>query len=262
MAPRGLLLDLEGVLYEEGRPLAGAVEAVQALRAAGLSVRYLTNTTTKARGRIAQDLLQMGFPCAPDDVFSPAAAAARLLAGQGVTRLHLAASADLADDFAGFVLTDAAPQAVVLGDLYEGFTWRRLNQVFAMLDAGATLIALHRNRVCRRDGAIALDLGPFVAALEYAARVEAVVVGKPSPAFFRLALEAMGVAATEAVMVGDDLEADIGGAQAGGLTGILVRTGKFTPRDLAHPEVRPDAVLGSIAELPAHLAGQGAAEER
>jgi HAD superfamily hydrolase (TIGR01458 family) len=119
-----------------------------------------------------------------------------------------------------------------------------------MMQQGAVLVALHRNRYCRRDGQIALDLGPFVAALDYAAGTQAEVVGKPSPLFFHLALDDLGLSAEHVAMVGDDIEADIGGAMQVGMTTIQVMTGKFAPKDIDHPSIRPDHLIASAAELP------------
>jgi phospholysine phosphohistidine inorganic pyrophosphate phosphatase len=250
---RGLLLDLEGVLYESGRPIAGAAEAVRELADAGLSIRYLTNTTTRSRRAIVEGLQSMGVFVDPQHLFTPSAAACRLLERDGIRRLHLASPTALREDFAVFDLVEADPEAVVMGDLHEGFTWRRLNQLFQMVHSGARLVALHRNRYCRRESGISLDLGPFVAALEYATDIRAVVVGKPARAFFDLALADLGLDADEVVMVGDDIEADIGGAQNAGLRAIQVETGKYSPRDREHPRVRPDLIIPSAATLPAAI---------
>ncbi|CAE7546528.1 hdhd2 [Symbiodinium microadriaticum] len=258
MTVRGLLLDLEGVLYQGDTPIPGAVAALEDLRAQGLAVRYLTNTTTRPRRAIAQRLGEMGFAVEADELFTPPAAAARLLSAMSVTRLHLAAETALAEDFAGFdfvAVGDA--DALVLGDLYKDFTWDRLNALFQRMAAGVPLIALHKNRVCRREEGIALDLGPFVAALEYAAAAEARVVGKPSPAFFDLALDSLGLAPSEVLMVGDDIEADIGGALAAGLAAVQVKTGKYRPRDADHPSILPTGRIGSIADLAGWLADPG-----
>ena len=106
------------------------------------------------------------------------------------------------------------------------------------------------------DG-LSLDVGPFVAALEYAASTEAFVVGKPAPAFFASALDGTGVAAAEAAMVGDDIESDVGGALHAGMAGILVRTGKFREESVRATGIRPTATIDSIADLPG-LLGEGA----
>lgn len=126
-----------------------------------------------------------------------------------------------------------------------------------MVHAGARLVALHRNRFCRRGAHLALDLGPFVAALEYAAGTEALVVGKPSELFFSAAVADMGLAPETVVMVGDDIESDIGGALGVGLRAVQVKTGKYSPRDDAHPHVQPTNRVASIADLPRWLTEVG-----
>ncbi len=255
MAIKGLLLDLEGVLYQSGTPILGAAETIRVLNARGYAVRALTNTTVRPRSAIVAFLAGMGIDLAPEQIFTPAIAAQRLLAEEKVTRIHLAAIPELAEDFAGFDLVDKDAQAVVLGDLHHDFTWNRLNLLFRMLRRGARLVALHRNRIGRRDERISLDLGPFVAALEYAANTEALVIGKPSDCFFRLPIADMGLDASEVLMVGDDMEADIAGAQAVGMTAYQVRTGKYGERDDDHPDIMPDARIDSIAELAERLEG-------
>jgi HAD superfamily hydrolase (TIGR01458 family) len=250
---RGLLLDLEGVLYESGHIIPGAADAVNELADAGLNIRYLTNTTTRSRLAIVESLRSISVLVDPQHLFTPSAAACRLLERDGIRRLHLAAPLPLCEDFAVFELVEANPEAVVLGDLHEGFTWHRLNQLYQMLRSGARLVALHRNRYCRRQSEISLDLGPFVAALEYAADIRADVVNKPARAFFNLVLDDLGLDADEVVMIGDDIEADIGGAKNAGLRAIQVETGKYTPRDREHPTVRPDLIIPSAAALAAAI---------
>lgn len=97
---------------------------------------------------------------------------------------------------------------------------------------------------------MSLDVGPFAAALEYATNCSALVLGKPDAAVFRQAAQRLGVPPGEVVMVGDDVLGDVRGAQAAGLRGVLVRTGKYRPEDLLGP-TQPDAVLDSIVDLPA-----------
>ena len=251
MRVKAMLLDLEGVLYDGDRPIEGAAAAVARLRDMGVDLRYLTNTTTRSRAGVAERLAGLGLSLGPETLFTPLAAARRLLIGWEAQRTRLAAPETAAADFGGLELTDSGPvDAVVVGDLYEDFDWDLLNELFVLLRGGARLIALHKNRYCRRGDGIGLDVGPFVAALEYAANTQAVVVGKPSPDFFQLALDDMGVTAAHTMMVGDDIDADIGGAQGAGLTAVQVRTGKYTAADLEHPTVRPDFRIDSVASLP------------
>jgi HAD superfamily hydrolase (TIGR01458 family) len=251
----GLLLDLEGVLHQGDVPIPGVADALRQLAAGGIGLRYLTNTTTMPRRTIAARLAEMGFDLAPAQLFTPGIAAARWLRQRGLRRIHLAAAPALAEDLGDVRLVDPAPDAVLLGDLHLGFDWPRLNALFQMLRQGAELVALHKNRYCRRGAEIALDLGPFVAALDYASGRPAAILGKPSALLFQLALDDLGLATRQVAMVGDDLEADIGGARQLGLVTIQVRTGKFTATDLDHPSIRPDHLLDSAALLPALLAG-------
>lgn len=251
MRVKAMLLDLEGVLYEGDRPIEGATAAVARLRDMGLDLRYLTNTTTRSRAGVAERLARLGLTLGAETLFTPLAAARRLLIDRHARRIRLAAPPSAAEDFEGLELTTSGPvDAVVVGDLYKGFDWDLLNDLFVLLRGGARLVALHKNRYCRREDGIGLDVGPFVAALEYAANTEAVVVGKPSPDFFQLALDDIGVTAAETVMVGDDIDADIGGAQSAGMRAVQVRTGKYSEADLDHPSVRPDFLIDSIAALP------------
>ena len=89
-----------------------------------------------------------------------------------------------------------------------------------------------------------------MAGLEYAADVEAIVVGKPSATYFAAAVEALDAEPGMTWMVGDDIEADVAGAQRFGLRTVLVRTGKFRPDTVERGDVRPDGIVSSIAHLP------------
>ena len=257
MSVRGLLIDLEGVLYLNGAAIDGAADALRRVRSRGLSLRFLTNTTTTNRARVVASMEAMGFDVAAAEVLTPAIAAGGFLAARGVTRIHLAAAADLAEDFDSFQQVQENPEAVVLGDLHTGFTWQRLDGLFAMLRDGAELVALHKNRYCRRGGSLSLDLGPFVAALEYAARRSAHVMGKPNAAFFASALADLGLPAAAVMMVGDDMDADIGGALESGLRAVQVRTGKYVTEDERRPGPQPETRIGSIADLPLLLERMG-----
>ena len=249
MEVRAVLLDLQGVLYEAGKPFTGAREAVEQIAAAGLTIRFLTNTTTRPAHAIAERMRDMAFVLDDAQLFTPVMAARGVLEERGLKRVHLAADPTLGEDLADYTLCDSDAEAILLGDLESRFTWERLNALFSMMRAGAILIALHKNRYCRRGDDLGLDLGPFVAALEYATRTEAIVVGKPSPAFFEMALRDMDVTADDALMVGDDIDSDIGGGHGAGIATVQVKTGKFTEAD-GKVAVQPTHRIDSIADLP------------
>jgi HAD superfamily hydrolase (TIGR01458 family) len=255
---RAVLIDIDGVLTVSWKPLPGAVEAVKALRSADLPFALVTNTTSRTRARIAETLADAGFPVGPDDVLSaPAATAAHLREHHPGASCLLLSSGDVADDLDGIRLVD--PDAddvdvVVLGGAGPEFSYDALDTAYRHLQRGAALVAMHRNLYWRTDAGLQLDAGAFLLGLEEAADTEAVVLGKPSGAFFAAALSTLGVGRSEAVMVGDDLEADVLGAQRAGITGVLVRTGKFSEKDEeGNGDDRPQHVVDSIADLPGLL---------
>ena len=141
--------------------------------------------------------------------------------------------------------------SVVIGDLGDAWDFKTMNRAFRLLmaDPRPALIALGMTRYWRAADGLRLDVAPFVKALEHATDTQAIVLGKPSREFFRTALDALDSEASKAVMIGDDVVGDVGGAQRAGIVGVLVRTGKFQDRDFERG-IHPDAVLDSIAELP------------
>ncbi|MEU8531369.1 MULTISPECIES: TIGR01458 family HAD-type hydrolase [Streptomyces] len=252
----GVLIDIDGVLTVSWEPLPGAVAAMAALRDAGYPFALVTNNTSRTRASIAAKLSGLGFPVGADDVLTaPAATAGYLRAHHPDARCTLLTSGDVRDDLEGVTLVDAAdsPDIVVLGGAGEAFTYEALNQVFRQLDRGARLVAMHRNLYWRTSGGLDLDTGAFLLGLERAAGVEAVVTGKPAEAFFAAALAHLGITAQAAVMIGDDVESDVLAAQRHGITGVLVRTGKFRPETLRNAPGEPDHVVDSFADLPALL---------
>ena len=126
-----------------------------------------------------------------------------------------------------------------------------LNRAFREVMNGAELIALQKNRYWLRADGLSLDVGPFVAAIEFATGREAYVVGKPARGFFEQVLGDLGVDAQEAAMVGDDIESDIRGALRAGLGAILVRTGKYREDRVRESGIEATVVVGSIADVPA-----------
>jgi HAD superfamily hydrolase (TIGR01458 family) len=251
--PFGVLLDVDGVLYVGDEPIAGAREALSELRELSAGVRLMTNTTSRSRRVVREHLLGLGFEVSLEEVLTPAAMAERHCRERGYEAVRVLVSDGLREDLAALdsATPGAHPDAVVLGDLGDGFTPEVLNGVFRALMDGAELVALQHNRYWRRADGLALDMGAYVAALEYATGREALTVGKPARAFFLAAMADMGL--ERGVMVGDDLEADVGGAMAAGLPGVLVRTGKYR-QDALQARVTPTAIVDSVKDVPGLLA--------
>ena len=255
-SPVAYLLDLDGTLYAGGAAIPGAPEVLERLRRDGTPFRLVTNTTSRSRGMLVQRLRGYGFLMEAEEIFSATLAGAALARELGHRVLAPFLPAPALEDLAGFELVGGVsgrtgkPDAVVLGDLGEVWSYAMLQEAFEYVIGGAVIIALSRDRYWRRGDRLALDAGPFVRALEYATGVEARVAGKPSPAFYTAALASLGLdVSMRAVMVGDDLWSDVEGAQRAGLQGWLVRTGKFRENTLRGSGITPNRVLPSVAAL-------------
>ena len=256
----GLLLDIDGVLTVSWRPLPGATRAVAELRAAGCALRFVTNTTSRSRRVLSETLAKAGFDIAPGEILSAAAAT-----GAYLRRVHpgercfVLTSGDVTADLEGITITGPGEPAdlVVIGGAGVEFSYDALNHAFHLLQRGVPLVAMHRNLYWQMGDRHTLDSGAYILGLEKAAGAHAIVIGKPARAFYDTALAELGLPAERVVMVGDDLEADVQGAKDAGLAGVLVRTGKFRQADLDRAGVVPDAVLASIADLPAWLRARG-----
>lgn len=254
---RGLLIDIDGVLVQSWRPLEGAVDAFNAIRAKH-PVKLVTNTTSRTRVWIAATLGDAGFDVTLDDVVTaPVATAAYLNDRYPGARCLLLTSGDTLEDLGGLKIVESDPDVVLLGGAGPEFSYDALNAAFQAVHDGAALVAMQRNLYWRTDAGLELDTGAFLAGIEQAAHVDAEVVGKPSPSFFRSALGLLDLAPDDVVMVGDDVENDVLGAQRVGLTGVLVKTGKYTPETLRDAGGTPDHVIDSFADLPELLSTFG-----
>lgn len=249
---RAVCLDIAGVLYQGDAAVPGAADAVARLRAAGLPVRFLTNSSRSPKRAVLEKLARFGIAAAPDELFTPVAAARAWLDATG-HRAHLLVHPALEEDFAGGGWQ--GPPAVVLGDAGAGFTYDRLNAAFRLLAEGAPFLALAANRVFRdADGLLSLDAGAFVRALEYASGTEAQVLGKPAPAFFAAAVASTGCPPGTVAMIGDDAENDVAGALRAGLgQGILVRTGKYRTGDETAVDPPPSHLADDLGAAVARI---------
>ncbi|GGY04999.1 hydrolase [Litchfieldella qijiaojingensis] len=245
--PQAVLLDISGVLHEDGVPLPGAVDAVRYLQAASIALRFVTNTSRKTSAAVYAELLDMGFPVERQQIYTAPAAVKAYLQRHRL-RPYLLIHDALVPEFDDLDLYD--PNAVVLCDAERHFDYANLDTAFQLLvERDAPLLAVGTNRYFRSRGRLHLDAGPFVKALEYAADTQAVILGKPASGFFQAVLHDVGVDAVEALMVGDDAEADVAAAMAAGLQGCLVKTGKYRDGDESRaPGARVEDSLAKLVE--------------
>ncbi|XP_067389546.1 phospholysine phosphohistidine inorganic pyrophosphate phosphatase isoform X2 [Emydura macquarii macquarii] len=230
---KGVVLDISGVLYDSGGegggvPIPGSIEAVEKIKASGLKLRFCTNETETTRDKFVEKLQHLGFNILVNEVTAPAPAACRILKERNL-RPHLLIRDELVPEFDQLDKTN--PNCVVIGDAADNFSYKNLNDAFRILIGmeNPILLSLGRGRYYKETDGLKLDVGVYMKALEYACDIQAEVVGKPAKTFFQSALAEMGVEPEQAIMIGDDIVNDVGGAQQCGMRALQVRTGKYRP---------------------------------
>ncbi|MGI9623692.1 MAG: HAD-IIA family hydrolase [Acidimicrobiales bacterium] len=252
MDPRGLLIDIDGVLTVSWQPIPGAADAYAELLRRGTPFRLATNTTSRSRSEVAELLTAAGFPVdSARIVTAPVATASYLRSNFADSTVFVLSSGDLSADFEGINVVGETDNAdvVVLGGAGLVYTHDQLNHVFNLLLGGAEFVAMHRNLYWRTERGMELDTGAYAMALEAAVGRPPTVMGKPSPAFFAAALDELGVEAADAMMVGDDIINDVLGAQECGMTGCLVMTGKYRPDAVAAAPGAANHTISSFGEV-------------
>lgn len=247
-----VMLDIDGVLVVSWEPLPGAIAVVEWLHDQRIPLRLVTNTSSRTRRQIVERLSAVGFGVDLDEVITAVSGAARYLTEHHPgARCLVVNEGSLEEDLIGVETTGVeSAEVVLLGGAGPSVGYAELDAVFKLALDGVPILALHRNTKFQTADGPALDMGAFVVALEAAAGIHIEVVGKPAAAFFEAALAHLGAVAGDTIMVGDDLVSDVLGAQAVGMTGVLVRTGKFRPSDLEAPPGRPDHVIDDISGFP------------
>ena len=246
----GLLIDLEGVLYNDNQLIPGSIDVIKELKRVGLKLRFLTNTTTAPRKKILEKLLNFGFDIEEKEIFTPIIATKNYLRDNNVKKISLVTNIEIIEEFKEYEITQKDPEAIIMGDIYKNFNWDILDRIFKLVYINnAALIALHQNKYCMRDSQVSLDLGPFVRAIEYASNKKSILMGKPEKNFFDLAIKDMEISKEAVFMIGDDIISDIKGAKDFGIKAIQVKTGKYQKEDCSDKFTQPDLRIDSIINL-------------
>jgi HAD superfamily hydrolase (TIGR01458 family) len=247
---KGILFDLDGVLCVGAKVIDGAIDTVEFIRASGMPCRFVTNTSTLSLDALHHKINGLGFPISKQEIISAPQAALLYLRGKGNPVCRLLLADDVKKDFMEFSQSDSDAEYIIVGDIGDTWSYRLLDEVFNCLMNGAKLIAIHKNRFWQTECGLQMDIGGFVAGLEYASGTKAMIIGKPSQDFFHVALDTMGLQPAVVAIIGDDIDVDVGGGQQAGLQGILVRTGKYRQEYAESSAIKPDIVIDSIRDLP------------
>ncbi|STZ26181.1 putative sugar phosphatase of HAD superfamily [Mycolicibacterium aichiense] len=265
MAIGGVLFDIDGVLVTSWTPIPGAAEALAVLADHQIARSYLTNTTTRTRSQIAAALCAAGMDVRPDEVITAAALTADYVrANYPDARCLLVNNGQITDDMPGIDIVESgvddgadfeAPDVILLGGAGPEYSHRTLSRVYEWMAQGVPVVAMHRSTAWTTAEGLRIDTGMYLIGMEETSGRKATGVGKPAPAGFLASAARLGVDPDEMYMVGDDLNNDVLAAQVVGMTGVLVRTGKFRQDTLdrwAADEfaMQPNHVIDSVAVLP------------
>ncbi|MDT5071863.1 MAG: hypothetical protein QOH82_1183 [Mycobacterium sp.] len=268
MAIGGVLFDIDGVLVTSWEPIAGAAQTLRVLADNQIARTYLTNTTTKTRVQIAELLTDAGMEVTSDEVITAAVLTADYVRDRYPgARCFLVNSGQIAEDMPGIDIVYAhdvvgsdpdTPDVILLGGAGSEYDHVTLSRVYDWMAQGVPVVAMHRSTAWNTAEGLRVDTGMYLIGMEQTSGRKATAVGKPAPEGFLAAAGRIGVDPEEMYVVGDDLNNDVLAGQVVGMTGVLVRTGKFRQNTLdrwAADEfaMQPNFVIDSVAELPALL---------
>jgi HAD superfamily hydrolase (TIGR01458 family) len=246
---RGVIFDIDGVLEYQGKPYPGAAETVEELRARGLAVRFLTNSTLKSRSSAIEKLRKHGFRVKEGEMVTSSYATACYLREAKPGPCWVMLAREGRDEFKDIPQDEEHPACIVVGDYRDRFTFHNLNRAFRLLKGGTRLVGMMDELVDASLGPLELNVGAWLRMLEMASGTQAeIIIGKPYPYAINLTLKTMNVPRETVVMVGDRVNSDIAGARGEGLRSVLVKTGEFKPEDL-NGSVQPDYAIDSIDQL-------------
>ncbi len=257
---RGFVFDMDGVLYLGKEPLPGVTEILDALAVRGRRIMLATNNSMSTPESYVIKLATMGIDVPPEAILTSALAtrdylvetlpadAGLFVIGMPALREQLFAGTT----FRPIQFGEEPPAAVVLG-LDVGFTYDKLKQAAAAIRGGARFIATNTDATLPTETGLVPGAGSIVAAVATAAGQTPLVIGKPETPLLVQCLHRMGVAAGEAVMIGDRLDTDIVAGHRAGMLTVLVLTGVSTREELVHAPIRPDLVVSDLLTLSAAL---------
>ena len=249
---RAFFFDMDGVLSvgKEAPRYLGGRETVKRLKESGRKTFVLTNNSTQTREELHQNLADLGFAFDSSEILTSSYLTGLYLNDKfGKASFYLVGEAGLRRELeaAGHRSSDR-PQAVVIG-LDRQLSYEKLNNALRFLLAGALLVGSYGGSVYMSSQGPAMSAGPIVKALEYASDKKAVLIGKPSPRMFRLALRIANERADRAVMVGDQIETDLLGARKAGVHTILVLTGVEKRETIGRSKFKPDALIENVDDI-------------
>lgn len=249
---KNLIIDMDGVVYRGHRPLAGAREFLHHLEEKETAHILVTNNSTRTPEEYVAVLKEMGIEVSPRRILTSALATADYLRNllPQEARLYLIGEEGLYSALAaqGFQFGERDVEAVVVG-MDRQLTYEKLKTATVAIRQGARFVGTNPDKSFPAEETILPGAGVILAAMEAATGVQPILIGKPEPTLFQIALQSMGATEKETAVIGDRLETDILGGQRCGLTTILLLTGISQQQDLETSDIRPDYVFQDLIHL-------------
>ena len=254
---RGVLLDLDGVVYEGRNVIPDAPSFLARLRRAGWPFQFITNNSSATPEQFADRLTAMGIPVGPETVLTSAIATGQYLKERSPTggRAYVIGEEGLKNAVmsAGFQLTEDRPDYVLVG-LDRSFDYHKLTVAIRRVLEGALFVGSNPDTTLPAEDGLIPGAGSFQAAIRAATGVAPVIIGKPEPTMMTMALQRVGLRPEEVVAIGDRLDTDILGGYRAGLPTALVLTGISTREEAERAEVKPTLIAPTLTDI-AHAIG-------
>lgn len=248
----GIILDMDGVLWHDTAAIGDLPRIFSAIQQRGLQVILATNNATRTIAQYVEKLAGFGVHLKPEQIINTAETVAVYLSLRYPAggRVYVVGEQALIDTLAAanFIHSDQTPIAVVAG-LDRDLTYEKLKKASLFIQAGSLFLATNTDNSLPTPQGFIPGAGAVVGAIQIAARVDPVIIGKPSPEMYQQALNRMGLTASETLVVGDRLETDIAGAQKLGCLTALVLSGVTTEAQLRSYNPQPDFVARDLSEL-------------
>jgi HAD superfamily hydrolase (TIGR01458 family) len=243
-----ILIDFDGVIKLGKNPTPDSEKFLNFILENNIPSYVISNSTLRTGKGITQFLVDNKLPAEVPAM--TAADAALHYVDKHFKKVSVYCVDEIKQLFGNYI-GDENPEAVVIGDNGENWNYQLMNEIFSKVYNGADLIAMQKNRFWYPPGkGLSLDAGAFIKAIEYASGKEAILIGKPSPIYFHSAIDLLGYKkGSEFLMIGDDIESDIVGAQQAGGKGVLIYTGKTNYPLNDHEKIKPDFEAQNLTEI-------------
>jgi NagD protein len=249
--PKSYLIDMDGVIVRGNELIPGADKFLERLYSRHIKFLILTNNPTYTPADLQHRLQRIGVSITPEHIYTSAIATAQFLQWQkphGTAFVIGESGLTAALHEAGYVLTDHAPDYVVVGET-TALSYERLTQAVRLVQAGARFIATNPDPNGPGEGGVVPACGAIAAFIESATGVQPYFIGKPNALMMRTALRYLGEHSENTIMVGDRMDTDVRVGTESGLETVLVLTGVTTRDMVARFPYRPARIVESVADL-------------